>query len=402
LTQKFSIEAEIVTLGPQFPVVVSGCATNVRNLTQIFSIEAEIVTLGPQFPVVVSGCATNVRNLTQKFSFWSNSVCTTLSRRCFLVKFRVHNVIQAFAPHQSNASVVSMGGTGGKKGGSGGQGGSAAKKRSRETETPAQKTARCDKRSATRRALLSSQGATHRLNRIIHGTDEAEESAKVDEKRELDMFFGALVKACGVLGQQGKMVAVQAQYAQVGKVEIQHETDKSEMRNMHKGVELECAATPLCRVQLTNKVPVSASHAHELETHAQRCLMLLTSFDPNSNVVQLYNASALPVDGWSVLRTAYILAGGDRVLVITITLYKGNPGVAAQLSPARSDNVFGPGHFKVSWMECTWMQMHCNELMLPVWFTTETVTQHPGHTCHGDSQHHQSGPARPPRSPPLH
>ena len=194
----------------------------------------------------------------------------------------------------------------------------------------------------------------------------------VDEKFELDLFFAALVKAGGVLGQQGKIVAVQNQYSQVGKVEILDETDSTTMRNLHKGVVRECAVIPLCRIQLTNKVPVSASHAHKLETHAQRCLMLLTSYDRLSNVIQLYNASALPVDGWSVLKSGLILADGDRVLVTTITVYKGNPAVAAQPSTARSDNVFGPDRFKVSWMECTWMQMHCNQLMLPVWFITET------------------------------
>jgi len=263
-----------------------------------------------------------------------------------------------------------------------------------------QKIARCDARNEKRRALFSSQEATHRLNRIIHGTDETVESVKVQQKLELDRFYGALVKACGVLGQQRKMVVAQAQYSRVGKVQIGNETRNESMSNFHKGVAVECAAIPVCSVQLTNKKPVSATHAHELETHAQRCLMLLTSFDPDSIVVQFYNASALPIDGWSVLQTSDILASGDRVLVITITVYKCNPGVAAQLSQARSDNVFGPGHFQVSWMECTWMQMHCNQLMLPVWFITETDMPHPGHTCHGDSQHHQSAPARTPRSPP--
>jgi len=236
------------------------------------------------------------------------------------------------------------------------------------------------------------------LNRIIHGTDEAGESAMVDKKCELDLFYSALVKTSGVLAQQGKIVSV----ATVAIAEIMAETNNCKMRQMRQDVVRECAVIPLLQIRLTNKDPVSASQAHELETHAQRRLMQLTSFDPRSNVIQLYNASALPVDGWSRLKSSLVLTDGDRVLVTTITVYKGNPAVAAQPSTARSDNVFGPDRFKVSWMECTWMQMRCNQLMLPVWFITETDIFGQGHTSHGDSQHDPSGPSRPPRSLPVH
>jgi len=237
-------------------------------------------------------------------------------------------------------------------GGSGGNGGNAARKRKITTETPQQQTVRCEKRNKRRRTILGVQGATQRLNHVIYGTDVAEESALVQEKGELDLFFGAVVKAGGVLGQQGKILAVQNQYAKVGAVEIRCETDNNEMRILHKNVVRECAVIPLFRIQLTNKVPVSASHAHKLETHAQRTLMMKTSFDPDSNVIQFYNASALPVDGWSVLKPSLILADGDSVLVTTMTVYKGNPGAVAQPSPARNDFVFGPESFKVSWL-CT-------------------------------------------------
>jgi len=90
-----------------------------------------------------------------------------------------------------------MGGTGGKRG----KGGNASQKRKRATETPAQEVTRREKRNERRRTLLCVQGATHRLNRVIHGTDEAEESVMVDKKCELDWFFAALVKTGGVLAQ---------------------------------------------------------------------------------------------------------------------------------------------------------------------------------------------------------
>ena len=175
-------------------------------------------------------------------------------------------------------------------------------------------------------------------------------------------------------------------------------------------IESECAAIPLLRIQLTSLVPRSAAHVHKLETHAQRTLMMMTSYDPDSNVIQCYNASALPADGWSQLRPSLILAGGYKVLVTTMTVYKGNLGVEAQPSLARNDFVFGPDGFKVSWL-CTPIAMWvaypeqggcrctviCNQLMLHVWFSTDTESFGQGNSCHGDSQNHPSGPSRPPR-----
>ena len=114
-----------------------------------------------------------------------------------------------------------MGGTGGKggKGGSGGKwgngGGNAARKRKMASETPQQQTARCEKRSERCRAILGVQGATQRLNHVIYGTPEAEESALAQEKGELDSFCDAVVKAGGVLGQQGKLLAVQNQWSRL-------------------------------------------------------------------------------------------------------------------------------------------------------------------------------------------
>jgi len=247
-----------------------------------------------------------------------------------------------------------MGGSGGQggRGGTGGSGGNAAKKRRLATETPQQRIARCEKRTKKNGDILSAQEATQRLNRVIYGTDEAEESALVEEKVELDLFLAAVVKAGGALSQQGKFLAVQSQFSMVGAVDIGNETDNRSIRKLHKDIESECAAIPLLRIQLTSLVPRSAAHVHKLETHAQRTLMMMTSYDPDSNVIQCYNASALPADGWSQLKPSLILAGGYKVLVITMTVYKGNLGVEAQPSLARNDFVFGPDGFKVSWL-CT-------------------------------------------------
>jgi len=100
-------------------------------------------------------------------------------------------------------------------GGSGGSGGNAARKRREATETPQQRIARCEKRNKMNRTILSVQEATQRLNRVIYGSNAAEESALVQEKVELELFFGALIKAGGVLGQQGKLLAVQNQWSRL-------------------------------------------------------------------------------------------------------------------------------------------------------------------------------------------
>ena len=130
-------------------------------------------------------------------------------------------------------------------GGSGGSGGNAARKRREATETPQQRIARCEKRNKMNRTILSVQEATQRLNRVIYGSDAAEESALVQEKVELELFFGALIKAGGVLGQQGKLLAVQSQWSKVGAADIRIETDNDSMRKFHKDFVRECAVS-LC------------------------------------------------------------------------------------------------------------------------------------------------------------
>ena len=99
------------------------------------------MTLCPQCPPVWSGYTTNVRNLNQIFLFWSKSGCLVLyghperaefhSYFFIGVKFGVHSLIQSFAQQESQATIVSMGGSKGDKGGKGGKGskgGNAAKK----------------------------------------------------------------------------------------------------------------------------------------------------------------------------------------------------------------------------------------------------------------------------------
>jgi len=224
-----------------------------------------------------------------------------------------------------------------------------------------------------------------------------------DMKCELSLFFDALVKASAVLAQQRKIVAVQIQYTKTGLEEIMIETGSRKWRNrVELDVARECALVQLYQIRLTNLHAVSVSDAHLLETHAQRSLMLLTSYDRFSVINQLYNASALPVDGMSRLDVSDILAVGDRATVVTITILKGNPGVAAQPSPARNDFVFGPNRFKVCRVVCNCIHTCFNQLILPIFLIPATDMFGPGHAFHGDPQHDSSGPSGPPDSPPLH
>ena len=74
----------------------------------------------------------------------------------------------------------------------------------------------------------------------------------------------------------------------------------------------------------------------------------------------------------SRLDVSDILAAGDRSMVVTLTVFKTNPGVEAQPSPARSDSVFGPNRFKVCWVVCNCIHMCFDQLMLPIFLIPAT------------------------------
>jgi len=187
--------------------------------------------------------------------------------------------------------------------------------------------------------------ATHLLSRLVNGVDPHAELIMTEIECELSGFFKALQKVSIMAAQQGKFLAVQAQYTRPGIAEIVRETDKTDMRRKLQDLEVEGGLRRLFQIRLTNVDPVSAQDAHKLETFAQRCLMLLTSYDGGSVIYQCYNASA--VNGMSVLSAGDILGEGDRSMVVTLTMLMANPGATAQPSPARTDSVFGPNRFKV-------------------------------------------------------
>ena len=224
----------------------------------------------------------------------------------------------------------------------------------------------------------------------------------VDMECELSFFFDAVHKASVVAAQQGTILAVQIQYTQTGLVEILAETGGWKWRMKLKEFAVECALIQLCQIRLTNLDPVSASDAHKLETYAQRCLMLLTSYDPCSVINQFFDVSAAAADGMSVLTVGNILGTGDRSMVVTLTMFKAKPGVNAQPSPARTDSVFGPNRFKVCWVVCNCIHWCFNQLILPIFLIPGTDIFRPGHAFDGEQTHDPSGPAGPPHYPHVH
>jgi len=99
-----------------------------------------------------------------------------------------------------------MGGSGGSggKGGSGGSGGKSDPVRNtdnnlrRERESPEEKAARLRKNNEKRRAALTVQLATHRLNRLIYGVEEDSDWEMVEMMGDLGPFFDA-VKVASVV-----------------------------------------------------------------------------------------------------------------------------------------------------------------------------------------------------------
>ena len=183
------------------------------------------------------------------------------------------------------------------------------------------------------------------MSELVNGVDPLAELKMTDMECELGGFFKAVQKVSIMAAQQGKILAVQTQYTQTGIVEIVKETDNTKWRRRLQDFQVEGGLRRLFQIRLTNVAPVSAQDAHKLETFAQRCLMLLTSYDGGSVINQCYNASA--INGMSVLSAGDILATGYRSLVVTLTMFMANPGATAQPSPLRNDSVFGPNHFKV-------------------------------------------------------
>jgi len=292
-----------------------------------------------------------------------------------------------------------MGGSGGK-GGTGGTGGNAARKRrlaseSQEekkarrkvvrekdnthkhrlaSESQEEKQARCKvarekaaaisnkaarmiarnkRKRETLKNATSAQLTTHMLLAVLFKTI-AFAAMLAEQKMEIDTFLIAVHHASTIAADQGKVMAVQIQFARPGRQAIRTECRGGEWPGILSAFGQECGLREVCHVTFTNLRSFSAAHAHQLETHAQRKMINLTSRERDGTINQFYCAGAVSALGLSKLSTRYLVDGIPRVLVITITMWTQNMGElpAPRAVKIRTDAVFGMHPTAVSLLAC--------------------------------------------------
>ena len=168
---------------------------------------------------------------------------------------------------RNNQSFIIMGGSGGSggKGGSGGSGGKSDPVRNtdnnlrRERESPEEKAARLRKNNEKRRAALTVQSATHRLNRLIYGVEEDSDWEMVEMMGDLGPFFDAVKVASVVAAKQGKVFTVQIQFVKPGLMQITDECTGSQWRKKLRVIAEECGLRQVCQICLTNFNSVSVT-----------------------------------------------------------------------------------------------------------------------------------------------
>jgi len=116
-------------------------------------------------------------------------------------------------------------------------------------------------------------------------------------------------------------MAVQIQFSHAGRRAIAKECRETAWPAKLADFGQECGLREVCHVTFTNLHSMTAPHAHELETHAQRTMIKLTSRDPHGALYQFYCAAAATAKGMSVLKVGLLIDGAPRVLVITVTMW---------------------------------------------------------------------------------
>jgi len=263
-----------------------------------------------------------------------------------------------------------MGGSGGR----GGSGGNAARKRKLASESEEEKKARrkvesgkaaahADKparmiaRNKGKREKLknvnSAQRNTHILLAVLFKT-LAFAAMLAEQKMEVDTFLIAVHHASTIAADQGKVMAVQIQFARPGCQAIETECRGRTWPGTLSAFGQECGLREVCHVTFTNTRSFSAAHAHELETHAQHKMINLTSRERHGTINQFYCAGAVSSKGLSRLSIKHLLDGIPRVLVITITMWARNMAElpVPRVKKPRTDAVFGIHPTTVSLLAC--------------------------------------------------
>ena len=259
-----------------------------------------------------------------------------------------------------------------KVAGKGGSGGNAARKARRSLENPEEKAARLSAGRAMAGGDMSTQAATHRLNEVVFGVDPANEELMVEMEWEIENFLDAVQRASVLAVDQGKVLSVQIQFSQPDLTQINQECGGTKWHIVLTDFAKICALSQVCQIRLTQFDSVSAADAHRLETHAQRYLIELASDDPCGFLCQFYGVTSVSPLGLSVFNNGVILEGSPRALVVTLTMFTGDPKGTAEPSKARTDSVFGPTPTAVCFVVCNCIH-GCD-----VCGVTFVVCEHPG------------------------
>ena len=221
-----------------------------------------------------------------------------------------------------------------------------AKRRPEEDE--AKLTARREQRGGA----LSAQSATHLLLAKLFPLDDL---ILHHQKLEIEKFLDAVQVTSQELASQNKVVTAQIQFVQPGIAEVLNETDNTVWRAQLSAWSQECGVTRRSQIRFTHVHSVSANHAHVLETHAQKYMINLTSYDLDGKIGLFFSAAAVSPKGMSVLTVGNMVSVVPHVLVVILTVWFKNLNLKGIPAPSagRTDKVFGPNPYAVSFVVCS-------------------------------------------------
>jgi len=247
-----------------------------------------------------------------------------------------------------------MGDSGGS-GDKGGKGGNATRKARRSRESPQQKAARFSADRARYGGYLSVQVATRLLIEVIFGVDPELEDLLVEMQWDIENFLCAVQRASVFLADLGKVLSIQIQFSKSGLTDINRECGSTKWNNVLGDLAQECALSQVCQIRLAQFDSVSVAAVHQLETFAQRFCIEMASDDPYGYLCQLFCTASVSPLGLLALNVGNLLDGSPRVLVMTLTMFTGDPKGKAEPSKARTDSVFGPTPTAVCFIVCNCM-----------------------------------------------
>ena len=177
----------------------------------------------------------------------------------------------------------------------------------------------------------------------------------VELKLEVEKFLVAVKVASLELAAQNKVLTVQIQFVQPGHRAVQAETDGTVWRAKLSGYVQECGLIRAFQIRFTHLHSVSADHVHILETHAQKYMINLTSYDLDGKIGLFFSAAAVSPKGMSVLTVGNMVSVVPHVLVVILTVWFKNLNLKGIPAPSagRTDKVFGPNPYAVSFVVCS-------------------------------------------------